>query len=125
MRRITHALQGLAAFVLILAMSIAPAADAVSHGPGNLAAQADHSAWGSEQAAQKLPDRPEDHRADTQDRGHHAGFDHDHSTSAILQTSIVTEPAAPQGLSIFQNQQRSGIARDGLRRPPRSGLSIV
>ena len=97
------------AVLLLLSIGSAPVVDALTHGPGTLAAEADHAAWHA--------DKGEIGQADGHQ--HHDSTDHDHATSVIL---------ASQEAGIFELRTESefgdlpilsGAIRDGLRRPPR------
>lgn len=66
--------QLLAALMLLLSLALAPVADALTHGPGTLAAEADHPAWHAEKGEVW---QAEGHT-------HHDSTDHDHSTAVIL-----------------------------------------
>ena len=99
----------LAVLMLLLSLGSAPVIDALTHGPGTLAAEADHAAWHAEKG--------EVWQADSHQ--HHDSTDHDHATSAIL---------GSQEASIFDMRTAakfgdlpvlSGAIRDGPRRPPR------
>ncbi|MDO8885104.1 MAG: hypothetical protein U0934_08545 [Pseudotabrizicola sp.] len=102
-------MRALAALLLLLSLGSAPVMDALTHGPGTLAAEADHAAWHAEKG--------EVWQADSHQ--HHDGTDHDHAWSVIL---------AGQDTEIFDLRTAaefddlpvlSGAIRDGPRRPPR------
>lgn len=99
----------LMALALTAALAVAPAASSLTHGPGQIAIEADHAAWHSEQG--------EDWHAN--DHSHHDAADHDHSPTVILTVASDIEPPAPRVLWTITQQQASGIIRDGPRRPPR------
>jgi hypothetical protein len=99
----------LAAFVLLLALVIAPLFSSLTHGPGKAAMEADHAAWHAEQG---------EHWQAT-DHGHHDSADHDHSPTVILLAGGDLEPHAPKALWTISSRQASGISHDGPRRPPR------
>jgi len=101
---LTWVFRPLTVLMLLLSLGAAPLTDALTHGPGALAAEADHAAW---QVAGHL---------------HHDSTDHDHSTAIILisfETALLIVPttARPSDLPSL-----SGAIRDGPRRPPRDGV---
>ena len=109
MRGFSWVMRRLAALMLLLSLGSAPVVDALTHGPGTLAAEADHAAWHAEKG--------ETWQADS--HHHHDSTDHDHSWSVIL---------AGQAPQIFDMRTAaefgdlpvlSGAIRDGPRRPPR------
>jgi hypothetical protein len=95
--------------VLTLSLAFAPIFSAVTHGPGQLAMEADHAAWHAEQG---------EHWEAT-DHDHHSSADHDHTPSVILPTVGAIERDPATELWVAQASQLSGITRDGPRRPPR------
>jgi ABC-type nickel/cobalt efflux system permease component RcnA len=100
---------GLTALALFLALAVAPLFLAVTRAPMQLAVEADHAAWHAEAG---------EHRTAT-DHDHHGATDHDPSIT-VLQT--VGEDRHPPRLTdrwTARANQRSGIIRDGPRRPPR------
>ena len=97
------------ALALTLALVFAPLFSALTHGPGQLAMEADHAAWHAEQG---------EHWQAT-DHDHHSSADHDHTQSVILPTSAALEHHPGAELWSTQASQLSGIIRDGPRRPPR------
>lgn len=99
----------LMALALIAALALAPAVSHLTHGPGQIAIEADHAAWHAEQG---------DHWHAT-DHSHHDAADHDHSPTVILTVASDIDPPVPSTLWTITQQQASGIIRDGPRRPPR------
>jgi len=109
MRRFDWVIRALAALMLLLALGSAPVVDALTHGPGTLATEADHASWHAEKG--------ETSQADSHQ--HHDSTDHDHSTSVIL-TSQETEVFDMRTATEFGGLPAlSGAIRDGPRRPPR------
>ena len=109
MRGFNWVMRALAALMLLLSLGSAPVMDALTHGPGTLAAEADHAVWHAEKS--------EVWQADSHQ--HHDSTDHDHAWSVIL---------AGQATQIFDLRTAaefddlpvlSGAIRDGPRRPPR------
>ncbi|MDP3342329.1 hypothetical protein [Frigidibacter sp.] len=109
MRRLDWVLRSLAVLMLLLSLGSAPVVNALTHGPGTLAAEADHAAWHAEKGETW---QAESHQ-------HHDSTDHDHATFVIL---------ASQEAEIFDLRTAaecndlpvlSGAIRDGPRRPPR------
>ncbi len=112
MRGFNWVMRALAALMLLLSLGSAPVMDALTQGPGTLAAEADHAAWHAEKG--------EVWQADSHQ--HHDSTDHDHAWSVILagqDTEIFDIRAAAEfgDLPIL-----SGAIRDGPRRPPREAV---
>ncbi len=109
MRRLNWVIRPLAVLMLLLSFGSAPVVDALTHGPGTLAAEADDAAWHAEKG--------EVWQADSHQ--HHDCTDHDHATSVIL----VSQEAAIFDLRAAAESgdplTLSGAIRDGPRRPPR------
>lgn len=112
MRGFNWVIRSLAVLLLLLSLGSAPVVDALTHGPGTLATEADHAAWHSEKG--------EFWQADSHQN--HDSTDHDHAWSVIL---------ASQEPEIFDMRTAaefgdlpalSGAIRDGLRRPPRESV---
>jgi|GEM_PF-891151 len=110
MDRVRKVIQALAACVLLLSLGFAPVTDAMTHGPGTVVAEADHAAWHMEQG----------HHGHGHGHGHHDSADHDHSTSVILPTPLAETHIAPPTIWLTKGLRRTGITRDGPRRPPRA-----
>ena len=109
MRRFDQVIRALAVLLLLLSLGSAPVADALTHGPGTLATEADHAAWHA--------DKGEVWQADSHQ--HHDSTDHDHATSVIL-TSKETQTFDMRTAAEFGDLRLlSGAIRDGPRRPPR------
>ena len=98
-----------AAFVLFLALAFAPLFSALTHGPSQLAMEADHAAWHAEQG---------EHWQAT-DHGHHDVADHDHMPTFIMPAAGEMETPEPAERWTAQTDALSGTIRDGPRRPPR------
>ena len=99
----------LAVLMLLLSLGSAPVMDALTHGPGTLAAEADHAASHAEKG--------ESWQADIHQP--HDSTDHDHATSVIL-ASQDTEAFDLRTTAEFGDLPvLSGPIRDGPRRPPR------
>lgn len=100
--------QRVAAVLVLMALALAPMAEAATHGPGAALAEADHAAWHDAHG------HGHDHH------GHHDATDHDHSTSVIL----TAHPglALPEGTAqrVALVPDFAGRAGEGLRRPPRA-----
>jgi hypothetical protein len=109
MRRSLRVLQALAALVLLLSLGLGPVMDALTHGPGTHAAEADHAAWHA--------GRGEIWQADAHQ--HHDATDHDHSTSVILAAQATHSFEAQGVIELRDPPVLTGAIRDGLRRPPR------
>ena len=77
MRRFNWVIRPLAVLMLLLSLGSAPMVDALTHGPGTLAAKADHAAWHAEKG--------EVWQADSHQ--HHDSTDHDHTTSVTLRVA--------------------------------------
>lgn len=109
MHRLDRVLRALVALLLVLALGSAPVVDALAHGPGTLAAEADHANWHAE--------RGEIWQADGHQ--HHDSTDHDHSTVIILanQDAVTFDPRS--AIQIGDLLALSGATQDGPRRPPR------
>lgn len=98
-----------ATVLLFLAFACAPIFSALTHGPGQIAMEADHAAWHAEQVG---------HWHAT-DHGHHDAGDHDHSPTVILPAGGGIEPPMTAEVWTAQGNPLSGTIRDGPRRPPR------
>jgi hypothetical protein len=98
-----------AAVLVLFALVSAPVAEAATHGPGAVVAEAGHAAWHSEMG----------HHGHHGNHGHHDATDHDHSASVVLPTA--PEFALPQGKAHRSARVRdfAGIGGEGLRRPPK------
>jgi len=112
MRGFNWFMRPLAVLILLLSLGSAPVMDALTHGPGTLAAEADHAAWHAEKGDVWQADSHQ----------HHDSTDHDHAWSVIL---------AAQDAEIFDMRAAaafddlpvlSGVIRDGPRRPPREAV---
>ena len=99
----------LAALVLSLALAVTPLVSAITHGPGQLAMEADHAAWHAEQGAHWHP----------ADHDHHDAADHDHTPTVILPAGDDMQPPPRTEIWAWQGNPLSGTIRDGPRRPPR------
>ena len=99
----------LAALVLFIALFVSPVFLALTHGPGQLALEADPTAWHAEQG---------EHWHAT-DHDHHDGADHDHSPTVLLPAGGDLQPRKAAENWAAQARPASGSIRDGPRRPPR------
>ena len=99
----------LAALVLFLAFVLAPIVSSLTHGPGQLAMEADHAAWHAEQGEHW-------HAAD---HDHHDAADHDHTPTVILPAGGDLLPPLTTERWTAQARPLDGTIRDGPRRPPR------
>lgn len=100
-------LRRVAAVLVLLALILAPVAEAATHGPGAAVAEAGPAAW------QDAQGQAEAHH------GHHDATDHDHSVSVIL--PLAPGLALPEGVAHPSSRVRdfAGIWAEGPRRPPR------
>lgn len=101
-----------AVLYLALSLTAAPVLQAVKHGPGAMAAEADHRAFHADQGAAHDIAGPE----------HHDSTDHDHVGAAL-----VAQPAADVAPPPARTLRPAALAavgtiRDGPRRPPRLTL---
>lgn len=105
-------LRRVAAVLVLLALVLAPVAEAATHGPGAVAAAVDHAAWHDEMGH-------DGHHGHHGYHGHHDATDHDHSASVILPAAPAL--ALPEGNAHRSERVRdlAGIGGEGLRRPPR------
>ena len=105
----------LAACVLLLSLGTAPVAEAVTHGPGALLAEADHATWHAERSA----------LSHAESHPHHDATDHDHSSSIILgaQNSQTVDSRSVIELNGLPALLQTG--HDGPRRPPRDSDPIA
>lgn len=109
MRGFDWVIQVLAVLMLLLSLGSAPVADALTHGPGTLAAEADHAAWHAEKG--------EIWQAD--DHQHHDSTDHDHSIVIILANQDNETFDLRTATPLSDLLALSGAIQDGPRRPPR------
>jgi len=109
MRGFDRVIRALAVLLMLLSLGSAPVVDALTHGPGTLAAEADHA---SRHAEKGEIWQAEGHQ-------HHDSTDHDHSAVVILpdQDNETFDPRTATPLSDLL--ALSGAPRDGPRRPPR------
>lgn len=119
MRRMAEAWQRIGALcaclIVALSLAAAPAAEAVKHGPGALAAEADHRAWHTENG--------QSHAMPSGSHGHHDSGDHDHVVAAILVASGSEVAFPPKSTLRPETLAADGTIRDGPRRPPR--LTVI
>jgi hypothetical protein len=109
MRALEWVFRPLAVFVLLVSLASVPVVDALTHGPGVQAAEADHAAWHAEKGE----------KWQTDGHKHHDSTDHDHGASVIL-TSQEPEIFDRRTAAEFGDLPiLSGAIRDGPRRPPR------
>ncbi|MFN5997935.1 MAG: hypothetical protein ACK47C_12140 [Paracoccaceae bacterium] len=91
---------------LVLALTLAPAVEAVHHGPGTLAAEAD----------------PDAHSGDLDHHhpeAHHDASDHDHVSVALLIDSGADDHTDPARQDLSGSVGAASSPPDGPRRPPR------
>jgi hypothetical protein len=100
----------LAVLMLLVSLGFAPVTDALTHGPGALAAEADHAAWHAEKG--------EVWQAD--DHQHHDSTDHDHLTVIILASDAIGAFDLRSAIKLHDQPALSGAIRGGPRRPPRA-----
>ena len=99
----------LAALVLLLSLAAAPLFSSLTHGPGQIAIEADHAAWHAEKGG----------HWHTTGHDHHDAADHDHSPTVILPPGGDLQPPLKTGTWMAQGNPLSGTIRDGPHRPPR------
>lgn len=102
----------LAVLMLLLSLAFAPVTNALTHGPGTLAAEADHAAWHAEKGEVW---QAEGHT-------HHDSTDHDHSTAVILGTQVMGVLDPGTAIEPRDLPKLTGAIRDGPRRPPRQSV---
>lgn len=102
----------IAALVLALPLAASPAIEAVKHGPGAVAAEADHPAL-----------HPEHGHSQDMPSAHHDAGDHDHVSMAVLAPPVAEFHAPPENTLRSKAMLADGTIRDGPRRPPRSTLT--
>ena len=101
-----------ACLIVALLLAVAPAIEAVKHGPGTMAAEADHRAFHAEHGhSHEMP------------HGHHDSTDHDHVGAALLDSHGQEVHPAPQRTLRPDILVADGTIRDGPRRPPRLTLT--
>jgi hypothetical protein len=110
MRELMWVLRPLAVLTLLLSLGSAPVVDALTHGPGTLAAEADHAAWHAEKGEIWPAQRDQ----------HHDSTDHDHSTVIILASHENEVFDLTTAIKFSDLPALSGAIRDGPRRPPRN-----
>jgi hypothetical protein len=91
-----------------LALTIAPAAEAVKHGPGAMVAEAEHLAYHAE--------RGDGHEMPLH---HHDYGDHDHVSVVILVAPPAVLPPMPDRTLRPAAMAADSVTRDGPKRPPR------
>jgi hypothetical protein len=94
---------------LALSLAAAPAVEAVQHGPGALAAEADHRAYHAGHGQTH----------DFAGSDHHDSSDHDNVSSALLASPGTEAPSLPERTLRSETLVADGTIRDGPRRPPR------
>lgn len=102
-----------AVLCLALSLAIAPTVEAVKHGPGAMAAEADHRAYHAAHS----------HSHDIAGADHHDSSDHDHVGAALLAPPGAEVPPPPERTLRPDALVASGTIRDGPRRPPR--LTVI
>ena len=116
MRAAEPALRGVralwATLCLALSLAVAPAIEAIKHGPGAMAAEADHRAYHAEHG----------HSHDIAGADHHDSSDHDHVGAALLAAPGADVPPPPKRTLRPDPISADGTIRDGPRRPPRLTL---
>lgn len=98
-----------AGLVTVLSLAVAPAFEAVKHGPGALAAEAEHSAFHAGHG----------HVHAAQGGEHHDSGDHDHIGAALLVNPWTEFHPAPERKWQSDHAAATEKIRDGPRRPPR------
>ena len=102
----------LATFWLALSLAVAPAVLAVKHGPGALAAEADHRTFHDKNGQSHAIAAPD----------HHDSSDHDHVGAALLASPGEDIPPPPARTLRPASLAAKSMIRDGPRRPPRLTL---
>lgn len=102
-----------ACLIVSLSLAAAPATLAVKHGPGAMAAEADHRAYHAEHG----------HELDIAGADHHDSSDHDHGGAALLATPAAEVPPPPARTLRPKALAADGTIREGPRRPPRLTLT--
>jgi hypothetical protein len=102
-----------AALCLVLSLAIAPALQAAKHGPGAMAAEADHRAFHAEHGQL--------HGIAGSD--HHDSTDHDHVSVVLLASPGAEIPPPPERTRHPGALSAAGTIGDGPRRPPRPVLT--
>lgn len=97
-----------ACLVVALSLAVAPAVEALEHGPGVIVAEADHRAF-----------HPEHGHSHEMPLGHHDSTDHDHVSVALLDAPGLGAHPAPRKTLRPESLAVDGTIRDGPRRPPR------
>jgi hypothetical protein len=95
--------------IMALSLAVAPAVEALKHGPGAMAAEADHRAYHAEHG----------HVHDIAGSDHHDSSDHDHVGAALLAAPGAEVPPPPARTLRPASSAADGTIRDGPRRPPR------
>jgi hypothetical protein len=98
-----------AVLAVALALALAPAVEAATHGPGALAAEADHRAHHAEHGPAH----------DLSGPGPHDAGDHDHVPAVLAFASPAGPDLPPDRALGAAGPAREGTIRDGPRRPPR------
>jgi hypothetical protein len=98
--------------IMGLSLMAAPAIEAAKHGPGALAAEADHRAFHADHGHSH--DGPGANQP-----GHHDASDHDHVGAALLAASGPDFHPAPQQTLCPESHLAGSTICDGPRRPPR------
>jgi hypothetical protein len=91
---------------LVLALALAPAVEAVHHGPGTWVAEADPHAH---------PGDLDHHHPET----HHDASDHDHVSTGLLADPAAEDHTDPARRDLSGPIGATSSAPDGPRRPPR------
>ncbi len=112
MRRFDLVIRALAVLMLLLSLGSAPVVDALSHGAGTLANEADHASWHAEKGEIRQADSHQ----------HHDSTDHDHATSVILGSQEAAIFDMRTAAEFGDLPILSGEIRDGPRRPPREAV---
>jgi hypothetical protein len=109
---LTWVFRPLAVLMLLLSLGAAPLTDALTHGLGALATEADHAAWHAEKGEA------------WQAAGHQNGdaTEHDHSAVIILGTHENEAFDVSTAIELSELHALSGAIREGPKRPPRGGV---
>lgn len=94
--------------IVVLSLTVAQASEAIKHGPGAMASEADHRAF---HAATE--------HCDEASHGHHDATDHDHVSAAVLVPPDLDLHPALQRKLRHETLSFDGAIREGPRRPPR------
>ena len=115
MKRMLTFLRMVSAILLIAGLGLAPAGDALTHGPGALIAESEHAEWHAERAGHQ----------GQHGHSHHDATDHDHTLAALLPPRPgVGFVAGSDGLT-SRDPHYDDRNSERPPRPPRRDVSIL